>query len=554
MGGHGTRHLAGGIVLLAFAFNSSPATAGTLAPSPTMINFGNVLVGASATQNVVITNSGSTTTIGDDTIIGSTSTFITNDGCSGLVLAPGESCVIQVTFGPTARGVRTATLNIPSDANTATVSLTGTGVAPVVGVSPGSLAFGSGHVGTQSATQVVTVTNSTNDGQTATISSVTLSGGNALEFAITADSCTLSNVPANGGSCQVSVAFAPASPGAKAATLTVTSNDPVNPTRTVSLSGTGTSPIVSVSDGPLGFGLQHVGTRSASMVVTVANDPAANEAATVSAALSGTDAAAFAITANSCNVAIAPGASCQVSLALAPTSSGAKSASLDVSTNDAANPSDSVGLTGIGTSPIVSVSDGPLSFGAREVATQSAPTVVTVANDAAANEAATISAALSGTDAADFAITSNGCASPVAPGQTCDVMVAFAPGSTGDKSASLDLTTNDPGNPNDSIALSGTATAAVSTADADPPETTITRAPSRKTRKRRATVEFTASEDVSTFECSLDGRASTACTSPLSLRVKRGRHTLTVFATDPAGNRDPSPAVARWKVKRARGN
>jgi hypothetical protein len=36
--------------------------------------------------------------------------------------------------------------------------------------------------------------------------------------------------------------------------------------------------------------------------------------------------------------------------------------------------------------------------------------------------------------------------------------------------------------------------------------------------------------------------------------VKRGTHTLKVFATDRAGNRDASPATYTWKVKTKRHN
>jgi hypothetical protein len=305
--------------------------------------------------------------------------------------------------------------------------------------------------------------------------------------------------------------------------------------------------------GPLAFGLQHVGAQSAPMVVTVTNGAAANEAATISAALNGANAAAFAITGNSCNVAVPPGGSCQVAVTFAPVSSGTKSASLGITTNDPANPNGSLALSGTGTSPVVSVPPGPLDFGTQVFGGPPLPPhVVTISNDAAANEVADVSAAFSGADAGAFIITSNGCVTPVAPGGTCDLVLAFVPSSPGTKSASLDVTTNDPGKPSDSIALSGTTTEPSSTVDTDPPETTITKAPKRKTSKRRATFEFTANEEGSTFECSLDGGVFAPCTSPFSHRVKLGKHVLEIRATDPAGNTAPTPAKARWRVKRKR--
>ena len=542
------RHFAGFVVVLALAFNPASAVAGTLSANPPSVSFGNVFVGNTAIQNVTITNSGADTTIGDDTFTGTgQSSFSTDEGCDGQVLGNGGSCVIQVSFQPSARGGRIAALNVPSDANTVLVNLQGTGVAPVIGISPGSLAFGSRHVGTQSATQTVTVTNT---GDSSGSVAVAKSGGDAAAFPIT-NGCLSAIAP--GGSCQVSIAFAPTSAGAKSASLDFTTNDPANPNQSVGLSGTGTAPIVGITDGPLGFGLQHVGTQSGSMVVTVANGAGANEAATVSAALSGANADAFAITTSSCNSAVAPGGSCQVSVVFTAASAGPRSASLDFTTNDPANPSESVALSGTGTSPIVSVPAGPLDFGTQVFGGAPLPPhVVTVSNDAGANEAASVSFAFSGANAGDFIITSNGCVTPVAPGGSCDLIVAFVPSSPGTKSASLDVTTNDPGNPSDSITLSGTTTTPSSSADTAAPETTITKPPNRRTTKRRATFEFTANEDGSTFECSLDGRAFAPCTSPFARRVKRGRHTFEVRATDPAGNTDPTPAKAVWKVRRKR--
>jgi hypothetical protein len=87
--------------------------------------------------------------------------------------------------------------------------------------------------------------------------------------------------------------------------------------------------------------------------------------------------------------------------------------------------------------------------------------------------------------------------------------------------------------------------------DASPPDTTLTRKPKDKTKKKTATFEFTSSEPGSTFECQLDGKETfKACTSPTTVKVKKGKHDFMVRATDPAGNADPTPATDAWKVKR----
>ena len=88
--------------------------------------------------------------------------------------------------------------------------------------------------------------------------------------------------------------------------------------------------------------------------------------------------------------------------------------------------------------------------------------------------------------------------------------------------------------------------------DCAPPDTTITKGPGDKTKKKQATFEFTGTDSraVASFACSLDGGAFAACTSPFSIKVKRGRHVFSVRAVDAAGNVDGSPATDDWKLKR----
>jgi hypothetical protein len=87
-------------------------------------------------------------------------------------------------------------------------------------------------------------------------------------------------------------------------------------------------------------------------------------------------------------------------------------------------------------------------------------------------------------------------------------------------------------------------------ADTNPPDTTITKHPKDKTKKKTATFEFTSNEPGSSFECSLDGAAFAPCTSPDALKVKKGKHSFDVRAKDAAGNVDGSPASDTWKVKK----
>jgi hypothetical protein len=87
--------------------------------------------------------------------------------------------------------------------------------------------------------------------------------------------------------------------------------------------------------------------------------------------------------------------------------------------------------------------------------------------------------------------------------------------------------------------------------DTEPPNTSITDGPKDKTKKKQATFEFTSSEPGSTFECAVDGQTlKVPCTSPYTVKVKKGKHTFQVRATDQAGNADGSPASDTWKVRK----
>ncbi|MGH2962632.1 MAG: hypothetical protein ACRDL3_10655 [Solirubrobacterales bacterium] len=89
--------------------------------------------------------------------------------------------------------------------------------------------------------------------------------------------------------------------------------------------------------------------------------------------------------------------------------------------------------------------------------------------------------------------------------------------------------------------------------DDDPPETTIVDGPKRKTRKKSVTLEFVSDEQGSRFECALDERGFSPCSSPARVKARRkGRHSFDVHAIDAAGNVDQTPATHTWKRKRKR--
>src|SRR5207248_189847 len=85
--------------------------------------------------------------------------------------------------------------------------------------------------------------------------------------------------------------------------------------------------------------------------------------------------------------------------------------------------------------------------------------------------------------------------------------------------------------------------------DTTAPDSLITGGPKKKTHKHKATFSFSSSEPGSTFECKLDNQPFQPCTSPTTYKkLRKGRHTFQVRATDQAHNTDQSPATKSFKV------
>src|SRR6266487_2320313 len=117
-------------------FASSAGAAGPeIDVSPTTFEFGTHEVGTSASMGLDIENTGdSPLHLGAFSITGPAAhDFFTSGSCGEV--SPGGACITSAYFGPSQRGLRSATLTIPSDdvdEPTVQVSLNGTAIAPVL--------------------------------------------------------------------------------------------------------------------------------------------------------------------------------------------------------------------------------------------------------------------------------------------------------------------------------------------------------------------------------------------------------------------------------------
>jgi hypothetical protein len=116
----------------------------------------------------------------------------------------------------------------------ATPSVTITVVpVPFAELSPSALSFGTVKPGTLSPSQSITVSNS--GSAPLTVIGASISGANPSDFTFSSSGCAAPVPP--GGSCALTVRFAPSAAGARSATLTLSSNSAQAPS--ASLSGTG---------------------------------------------------------------------------------------------------------------------------------------------------------------------------------------------------------------------------------------------------------------------------------------------------------------------------
>jgi len=324
-----------------------------------------------------------------------------------------------------------------------------------ISVSPaGPLSF-STLLGLPSATQVVTVTN-TGSAAIAGLAT-TLNGTNAAEFV---KSTTCTTALAVNASCTVTMYMTPATNGAKTAALAVVATTPVLPV-SVSLTGTALSPgILSFTPSTMSFA-GSLGVTSASQVIAVSNTGAGSLGIT-SFVLGGTNANQFATT-NNCGVAVAPGANCSLIVTFTPTTSGAKAATLALTTT---NGTGSVTLSGTVAIPVLTLSPVTLSVSSNLNA-PSATQTVTVSNTGNGPMSMT-GITLGGTNANQFTSTNN-CplgTNTLAAGTTCTVSLVFTPTTIGNKTASL------------SVAASALTTGTVAlTGTVNPPVLSVTGGP-----------------------------------------------------------------------------
>src|SRR5579863_1687014 len=330
-----TSSVAGSISLVSNAPNSpmsislagqgTAAGSASLSASPSPVSFGGIAVGSTGKQVVTVTNSG--TASETVTAISATGTGFSVSGMTlPLTLDAGKSATFTAQFAPTTMSSTTGSISIAATSNgsdpTTTVALSGTGTEAQIAASPSSVNFGTVTTG-NSNSQPIVISNAGN--ASLTISQLAVTGTGFSTTGLT----TPLTIPA-GQSASFSVAFKPSS------TATVSGS--------VSLAGSGGTATYSLSVSPssLTFGSVAVGT-STSQNVSLTNT--GNSNITISAvSLSG---AGFSGSGVNSGLTLTPNQTAALSVTFDPTTSGAVSGSVTISSNATSSPQ-AVSLSGTG--------------------------------------------------------------------------------------------------------------------------------------------------------------------------------------------------------------
>lgn len=335
----------------------------------------------------------------------------------------------------------------------------------------GTLAFGNATVGSTANTKTITIAN---DGlRNLDGISVAFSGTNSADW-------TAASVPTS-VSFEDSTTFVvtcnPAATGSRTGVMTVTSNAPGNPSYVVNLTATGQSPEINVTYSSTSYASGSVvplaGTTSGGSytdyTLTIQNSGTGD--LTVTAGIVSPDGSMTIQTAPP--TPVAQSGSTTMVVRFTPVVDGGAASTLTLTNNDANESSYVLTLQAeavcVGTLSVtnplgvVAASGGTYEFGSLDYASGGADGVRAksfVVENAGVGTLSSISAALSGADAAEFSITST-YADSLEPGATTSIEVTLNTGlPAGSKTATLTITSSDPATPSYTVTLTGVSVSA----------------------------------------------------------------------------------------------
>ena len=408
---------------------AEPAASGGFSVSKKLDTIGNVDVGSSLTDSVIVTNTAKTMlTI---TSVTSSNARFTVSPTSGTIAGNGTK-VFRITFSPLAAGLQTSLVIFKHSGPTVqdTVTAVGTGTAPTFSVNRKSLPFGFVPIASAKADSVTVKNTGTS---TLVISNVTLSNAS---FAVNPTIGSL----APGVSKSFRITFAPTSAGSQTGNVIFIHNG-LQTQDTVAVSGSGTA--FSVNRRSVGFGIVPVGTTGKDSVFVTNVGPTTLNVSSVVATngvfdVSPSSATIPATTTKTFYITYAP---------MNPVTS----AGSVIFTHSSTSSPDTVAVsgTGLATNPGFQLNTSSVSFGTVSVGNFKTDSVI-VTNTGSK----TLLISHVGSGNGMFAV--NPISDSVQPSHTRTFQITFTPTASGPQLSNIVFTHNAPGSP-DTAAASGTA-------------------------------------------------------------------------------------------------
>lgn len=466
---------------------------GSVTHTFTIQNFGSGLLTLSGTPRVAI----------DDT-----TNYTVVQPTAGTIQPNGGLLTFQVIFDPTTAGAKAGVITISNDdANegTYTFNVTGTGVAaPEADVfgkgqmitsgdaSPGAFDdtdFGLVERTTGTVTHTFSVKNSGSSDLTLSGTPIIdITGANAGDFTVVVQP---GGTITSGTTETFNIIFDPGAAGLRTALVTIVNDDSNEGTYTFAIQGTGvtaprigiTGNSVAIANGDISprpadftdFAGVDIGSASLTRTFTINNtgSGALNLSGSPRVTITGPDAATFAIVTQPA-ASVAAAGSTTFQLRFAPDTLGFKTATIRITNNDLVDGAFHFDVSGIGVSnPTIDVRGNSNSiaagdttptttdwtdFGATDVTGGTISKTFTIRNPGSA--ALTLSGSplvsLTGTNAADFTVTTQPTSPVTANGGTTTFVVRFDPSAGGDRNATVNITNDDPNQPMFTYAIHGT--------------------------------------------------------------------------------------------------
>lgn len=395
------------------------------------VAFGEVDVGGTGMQSVVLTNTGSIAVNVDGlTFGGAGAAAYSTQATVPLTVTASSSVMVQIDFAPTMVATYDATLTVSNDSpgGNFDVVISGTGAGPAINLPANSVDFGGVPLGTD-ADRSLTIQNQ--GSRTLSITSSALGGNDAGDFSV--QSTLPLDVPA-GGSVELMLRFTPSAAGSRTATVDLTTNDPATAMVTIDLTGIGGDAQLMVAPTEIDFGSVEVGQNGTSDL-TISNPGSATLTVTTMV-FSGPNANEMSLSMPA-PLDIPGGGNTTITVTFAPTVVGERDATLTLTSNGAP-PTLDIDLDGEGTSPDVTIDPTTLQLGPIGIGMMSDVEIVDVTNTSG-GPIQLQGLTISGGAAGRFAIIDTTIPQTIDAAATATVGVRFVPSDAGRADAFLNV-------------------------------------------------------------------------------------------------------------------